>query len=398
MKRCPFCSANIQGTKHLYICDNSPDYFRNMSKSERKIEAIKLLWPELTKEKLHHLYINLEYSLPTLLKDFGISYKSSIALLDHFHIPKRTRQNCITESARNRYKKSIMDKFGVINPSQAKEIKEKKQKTFLSHYGVDNIFKHDIFKKKINGILLDKYGVKRLTNPSQYKETCLKRYGVEHISQSAILQAAKEQKNLEKYGCKYPLGNPTIIGKIRRTCVEKYGFRYACQSELVKSKISQRVKESWDRLTDDQRQYRLEKIFGGIKNQAFRSKLEFRVENILAQWRNENGITFRTTYFISKYSYDFLVDGHIIIEVQGDYWHANPLHYKPDDILYYPNKKIMAKEVWAKDDIKKQKAIDKGFQIVYIWEHEMKDMTDEELEVLISQRIFQNENSSNKEY
>lgn len=60
--------------------------------------------------------------------------------------------------------------------------------------------------------------------------------------------------------------------------------------------------------------------------------------------------------------YDFRIVGHnILIEVNGDYWHANPQIYKPDDIVYRPfNKKReqlrwapKAKDIWKIDEFKK---------------------------------------------
>lgn len=49
-----------------------------------------------------------------------------------------TKEKIINTSRKN---------WGVDNPSQAKEIKDKKAVTFMKHYGVDNIWKTKDYKK-----------------------------------------------------------------------------------------------------------------------------------------------------------------------------------------------------------------------------------------------------------
>lgn len=45
-------------------------------------------------------------------------------------------------------KKTNLEKWGVENPSQVKEIKEKKKKTLIENWGVDHPSKSDIIKEK----------------------------------------------------------------------------------------------------------------------------------------------------------------------------------------------------------------------------------------------------------
>ncbi len=43
-----------------------------------------------------------------------------------------------------------------------------------------------------------------------------------------------------------------------------------------------------------------------------------------------------------KYAYDFkLVDTNILLEINGDYWHANPVKYHANDIIHYPGNKFV---------------------------------------------------------
>lgn len=74
------------------------------------------------------------------------------------------------------------------------------------------------------------------------------------------------------------------------------------------------------------------------------------------------------------FQYDFIIHGkRVLIEVQGDYWHGNPLYYNLDG----SHGKTKLNEVQLKnlerDKRKLQFAIDKKFKAVFIWETEIKN-------------------------
>lgn len=84
-------------------------------------------------------------------------------------------------------KRTTMQKYGVENISQLKEIKEKKKQTCLKHYGVDNPAKSDIVYDKIRETSLDRYGVdspnKSIQKKEKIKRILLQKYGVENVMQ-----------------------------------------------------------------------------------------------------------------------------------------------------------------------------------------------------------------------
>jgi G:T-mismatch repair DNA endonuclease (very short patch repair protein) len=75
----------------------------------------------------------------------------------------------------------------------------------------------------------------------------------------------------------------------------------------------------------------------------------------------------------SFYSYDILIDGtKKLIEVNGDYWHANPQFYKPDDrVLYGSNKTRRAAEIWEHDATKLLHAKQSGYDVLVVWQHDI---------------------------
>ena len=99
----------------------------------------------------------------------------------------------------------------------------------------------------------------------------------------------------------------------------------------------------------------------------FISKLHNNVKKFLLQ----NNITeFESEKFIGYYHVDECNEKlKLIIEIQGNYWHANPAIYKADDIINHKT----AKQIWKKDNIKKKFLENKGYKIYYIWEKDFKD-------------------------
>jgi len=87
-------------------------------------------------------------------------------------------------------------------------------------------------------------------------------------------------------------------------------------------------------------------------------------------------------------SYDFRIQKtNIIIEVNGDFWHANPNKYKENDIVKHTKDGILAKDIWKKDEEKLLLAKKNGYRVVYIWETEFNNLTDVELTNLLYTKI-----------
>ena len=59
-----------------------------------------------------------------------------------------------------------------------------------------------------------------------------------------------------------------------------------------------------------------------------------------------------------------------IIEFHGDMYHGNPKKYKSDDYPHPFRKNITAQEMWDKDKIKLDVAIEEGFEVLVIWDSE----------------------------
>lgn len=81
----------------------------------------------------------------------------------------------------------------------------------------------------------------------------------------------------------------------------------------------------------------------------------------LEQYIKEVGITVDMVNFKTK----------TVIEYNGDFWHANPRLYQPDD--YMEVLKMTAKEKWTKDRKRRFALRNCGFEVMVIWENEWKN-------------------------
>lgn len=71
------------------------------------------------------------------------------------------------------------------------------------------------------------------------------------------------------------------------------------------------------------------------------------------------------------YFYDFVDENKkLIIEYNGDMYHANPNKFKGDDTPHPFRKNISSKEIWIKDGMKIKLAEELGYKLLIIWDSE----------------------------
>lgn len=72
-----------------------------------------------------------------------------------------------------KFKKIMLDKYGVTNPSLIDEVKEKRKQTFIKNFGVDNASKSHIIKDRIKETWMEKYGVENIMDLPEFREKIL---------------------------------------------------------------------------------------------------------------------------------------------------------------------------------------------------------------------------------
>ena len=218
-------------------------------------------------------------------------------------------------------------------------------------------------------LLLKYYGIKTrsskesnnlLSVRNSYRNTCLLKYGVDNVTRKNTIFYNKRAETIFK---KYGVDNVFKLPKLQKIIVsddiwlKKYGITYH-------QHMCNRAKKAWDNKTLPEKILWLKKC---ALNTFCISKLEKRISEMLRYFE----IKYVAQFNIEDKFYDFKVEN-ILLEVNGDYYHANPLKYSANDyVTYWGSHKNRASEIWHKDEIKKDLANKYGYDVVYIWERDI---------------------------
>lgn len=347
-KICPFCISLISNRSHLKKCKPEIDLKDSYILMIEKNYNINI--KDLTID-----YSENFYSLPDIKQKYNLPYKTTMELLKLSNVNIRSLSEASLLDKRNdKIRKTSLEKYGVDNISKLDSIKDKKKETFLKNYGEDNVFKTKEFKEYLDILMMEKYGKLRVTNPHKISES-------------------RKNFSLEKWN--------DINQKIEKTSLIRYGVTNVSKMESRKKEFSEFMKSWWKSLSDIEKEKLINRNFNLVSN------LEIKVRDIL----DSNTILYTPQRFINGLSYDFLINKtNIIIEVQGDYWHANPIKYKMGDLIKYPGIGILEiSKVWEKDRIKRENAEFYGYKILYLWESEInKAEKNGNLEFFILEKIY----------
>jgi len=172
------------------------------------------------------------------------------------------------ESRINKSKEAFLEKHGVENGFQLKEVQEKAQtsakktfkaigdeiqrkikKTKLERYGNENF--NNIKKTKEKKRL--KYGNENFNNRQKAKETMQERFGADHAMKNSKIRKKAENTLLSNHGVKSPLQKKELMDKMRQTNLDRYGVENYSMSQEFKGKVT----NTWLKKLGDTKQYQL---------------------------------------------------------------------------------------------------------------------------------------------
>ncbi|WNF37806.1 DUF559 domain-containing protein [Bacillaceae bacterium IKA-2] len=111
-----------------------------------------------------------------------------------------------------------------------------------------------------------------------------------------------------------------------------------------------------------------------MKNQRI---VKTNIEKIMDKLLDELDVQHRYSFILNKRQFDFVLPDHrILIECDGDYWHANP--------KFYPNPAPWQIERIKIDELKNKIASSNGYKILRFWEDDIKENIDEVIKKITS--------------
>lgn len=329
MKSCPLCNKEM---KTLAAMGRHTHHFHKdalPTKKDRMYTGLSLWYGKELIDSITEQYINEELCIHDITK-MGIDIGSYFKELG---IKRTSKEERKTSRYQEKYTSSIVEKYGVENISQAKEVKMKKKETFTETHGTyENYIEHKKtqltagYTEYINNINWEEETERR-------KENLILKYGVENVSQIPEVRVKISETK------KSNISNKTI--EERRT-----------MTEICRTHVSHR---------------------GG-----FRSKLEERFEALL----KELNIPYETNKMIFGYNYDFVLKGNIVFEIQGDMWHGNPKLYKSGDVVF--SGRLLVDDLWEKDNRKRVACVENDIDLHVLWEYDMKRMSDKDIKDFIT--------------
>lgn len=118
-------------------------------------------------------------------------------------------------------------------------------------------------------------------------------------------------------------------------------------------------------------------------------------ERRMAKILDENDVCYLRNFSLNYYEngkkkwrlFDFLIENILLIEMNGNYYHANPKIYKKDDMVNFHNRKVKAKEIWEYDAKKMKLGKDSSYNTLVLWEDEFVRMTDKEAIIVVNNSL-----------
>ena len=147
----------------------------------------------------------------------GTNFSCKLTLSAHGLIDYPLCEMCKNKIIRN-YHKDI-SRFCSRSCSASSESTQSKYKeTMLKKYGVENNFSAGLLRDKMYETCIQKFGTKTAMQnekgKTQWKSSMIKNHGVDHNFKIDEIQNKISQTNLEKYGVKRPAQDPDIMNRI----------------------------------------------------------------------------------------------------------------------------------------------------------------------------------------
>lgn len=266
-----------------------------------------------------------------------------------------------------KFKNTNIEKYGFEYPAQSEFIKEKSKQICLEKYGVEYTGQTECKKQHTKETCLKKYGKEYYLQTKESriksKQTCIKKYGTEYPTQNKLIKEKIINTKIKKYGN----ANYINIEKAKNTCLKKYGETNYMKTKEGKLKIRNTILKKYGDYSN-----RIQNNAGRFKGT---SKSEKELIEFIKTIYNKEIITNNRYKFLNDLELDiYLPQNKIGIEFNGDYWHMNPSLYKAN--VYNKALKCYAKDVWNKDNNKKQLCNKNNIELIVVWEYDWKNNKD----------------------
>lgn len=281
---------------------------------------------------------------------------------------------------------TVQEKYGVDNVFKNEDVKKNIKATNQKKYGFDYAAQSKEVKDKQKATCIEKYGVPTPFQMKDFQEksiqTCREKYGYDHASQSPEVKAKVNSTYKDKTGYENPSHNPEVIDKRRETNFKNFGGKWFTQTDEMidinhnyfldrhKNIIGETDSTYIVECNDDKctlcenKSFEIDKTMYKQRSQVLTmcpikspimGNASYAETELLDYIKSiyDGEIKTGDHSIISPLELDIVIpDKHIAIEFNGVFWHSdfNPRMHK----TYHRDKSL--------------KCIEKGYQLLHIWE------------------------------
>jgi G:T-mismatch repair DNA endonuclease (very short patch repair protein) len=193
-------------------------------------------------------------------------------------------------------------------------------------------------------------------------------YGKKHTEE--VLEKIRNHPNVSQKGKDNPFyGKEHTQESIDKIVQANLEYRKNLTEE-EKLKIKTKQSESHKKFNKENQEY-VKQIKRKAARASHKSQLRYKknkIEQMFHDLMNENGIEVEYSLIMNYFQYDFGNKvNKVLIEINGDYWHANPRFYGPG---LKPINETQKNKI-ARDKEKLEWAKSKGFKLLTVWEYDL---------------------------
>jgi hypothetical protein len=170
----------------------------------------------------------------TMVERYGVSNPSQVV---EFKEKAKASNALHKDETMQKIRNTMIERYGAAIPRQVPKLREKIDKTMVERYGVVNPSHNRDICNKIS------QRNKSAEVQDKYKATSFAHYGTEYPAQNpnspnswGNIKDKFESTMLNRYGTTTSFAVPECREKSKQTCLEKYGYEYSSQSPEVHKK------------------------------------------------------------------------------------------------------------------------------------------------------------------
>jgi hypothetical protein len=268
---------------------------------------------------------------------------------------------------KRRKAESMIERWGVDNPSRSSEVRTRRVQTWIKKYGVDNPSKDPSIHAKNQTSLVNRgtmYPLQSAACVSKLKES----WAGKTADEIKEIRSKIENTNMSRYGVPHALQNETVALKSRRSWKNKTAEELS--DIICKRRTTNLLKYGVDNPSKapDVIHKIIEKLIARIgHSRSSKSEMRWLDSLGIEGLKRQHPIRFKGHRLMLVDGYDPATN--TAYEFLGDYWHGNPKLYESSALNKTAGKTFG--ELYQQTMLRLDLLKEKGYNVIAVWESDV---------------------------